>query len=84
MSKEVSMTIKIERELRDEFSRAVAAEHRPAAQVMRELMRGFIRSRAHAPNAETIAAIEELRNDGGKRYASAGELFRELDIPCAK
>jgi hypothetical protein len=84
MAKDVSMSIKIERELRDEFARAAAEEHRPAAQVMRELMRGFIGSRSHQPNAETIAAIEEARSGTGKRYTSAGELFRELGIPCGK
>jgi hypothetical protein len=38
----------------------------------------------HEPNEETIAAIEEARAGKGKRYASAGELFRELGIPCEK
>jgi len=80
MSKDVSMSIKIERELRDEFSRAAAAEHRPAAQVMRELMRSFISSRAHQPNAETIAAMEELDNGGGTRFGTVEEMFRECGV----
>ena len=31
--------------------------------------------RAKAPNAETIAAIEEAESGGGKRFNSAEELF---------
>ncbi len=42
MPKEVQMSIKMESELRDRFMLAAAAVHRPAAQVVRELMRAFI------------------------------------------
>ncbi|HAU5635964.1 antitoxin of toxin-antitoxin stability system [Citrobacter amalonaticus] len=38
-------TMKLEPELRDSFMAEVAAEDRPAAQVIRELMRGYIEQR---------------------------------------
>ena len=81
MAKEVQMSIKIERDLRDEFSRAAAAVHRPASQVMRELMRGFV-NRANEPNAETIAAMEETDRGEGVAFDSVEDLCRDLGISC--
>lgn len=42
MSKEAVFTMKLEPELRAEFMAEAEAAHRPASQVMRELMRDFI------------------------------------------
>lgn len=42
MSKEVKMTIRVEPELRAEFSEAAALQDRPAAQVLREFMRSYV------------------------------------------
>ena len=42
MRKEAVFTMKLEPELRAEFMAAAAIEDRPASQVMRELMRGYI------------------------------------------
>ena len=42
MSKEAVFTMKLEPELRAEFMAAAAAMHRPASQVLRELMREFV------------------------------------------
>lgn len=42
MSKEAVFTMKLEPELRAEFMAAAEAAHRPASQVMRELMREFV------------------------------------------
>jgi hypothetical protein len=42
MTKEVQMSIKMETQLRDEFMAMAAAHHRPAAQIIRELMRLYI------------------------------------------
>ncbi|NDZ18368.1 antitoxin of toxin-antitoxin stability system [Variovorax sp. WS11] len=42
MSKEAVFTMKLEPELRAEFMAEAEASHRPASQVMRELMRDFI------------------------------------------
>ena len=42
MSMEAVFTMKLESELRDEFMAAAEAAHRPASQVLRELMREFV------------------------------------------
>jgi len=42
MSKEAVFTMKLESELRAEFMAAVESAHRPASQVVRELMREFV------------------------------------------
>lgn len=42
MSKEAVFTMKLEPELRAEFMAEAEAAHRPASQVLRELMRQFI------------------------------------------
>ena len=42
MPKEAVFTMKIEPDLRDAFMAEAAATHRPASQVVRELMRDFI------------------------------------------
>ena len=44
MSKQAVFTMKLEPELRTEFMAEAEAAHRPASQVLRELMREFIQS----------------------------------------
>ena len=48
MSKEAVFTMKLEPELRAEFMAEAAAVHRPASQVLRELMREFVQNRRAA------------------------------------
>ena len=48
MSKEAVFTMKLEPELRAEFMAEAASEDRPASQIMRELMRGYIAQRRQA------------------------------------
>lgn len=79
MTKEVQMSIKLEPELRDQFMAVAAATHTPAAQILRQLMRGFI-ARHETPNATTIAAMQELEQGKGKRFDSAAALFKDLGI----
>lgn len=45
MSKQAVFTLKLEAELRDEFIAEADAVHRPASQLVRELMRDFIQRR---------------------------------------
>jgi predicted transcriptional regulator len=42
MLKEVSMSFRVDMALRDQFSAAAEAERRPASQVLRDLMHGYI------------------------------------------
>jgi predicted transcriptional regulator len=43
MSKAAVFTMKLESDLRDDFLAEAEASHRPASQVVRELMRDFVR-----------------------------------------
>jgi predicted transcriptional regulator len=48
MPKESVFTMKLEPELRDEFMAEAEAAHRPASQIVRELMRDFIQRQREA------------------------------------
>ncbi|MBD9667144.1 antitoxin of toxin-antitoxin stability system [Variovorax sp. VRV01] len=54
MSKEAMVTMKPEPELRDAFMAEAEASHRPASQVVRELMREFIERQRHARECDTF------------------------------
>ncbi len=80
MTKEVQMSIKMEAELRDEFMAAAASMHRPAAQIVRDLMRSFL-ARQEIPNAETIATMQAVdKGEDLHRAKDADDLFRQLGI----
>ena len=79
MTKEVQMSIKMEPELRDQFMAVAATMHRPAAQIVRDLMRAYI-ARQEMPNAETIAAIEAAEHGEVTTHASTADLYRTLGI----
>jgi hypothetical protein len=53
--------------------------HRPAAQIIRELMRAFT-TRQELPNAETVAAIEEVERGEVTIYGSPADLYEKLGI----
>lgn len=70
MSKEVTMTIRVEPDLRSSFSEAVALEHRPAAQVLRDFMREYVeRSCLRVPAHPRISAAERRRREDAVNYA---------------
>jgi len=48
MSKQAVFTMKLEPELRDDFMAEAEAAHRPASQILRELMREFIQRQREA------------------------------------
>ncbi|MBP3061699.1 antitoxin of toxin-antitoxin stability system [Ectopseudomonas chengduensis] len=48
MAKEAVFNLKLEPELRKDFMAAAQAAHRPASQVMRDLMRDYIRQQQQA------------------------------------
>ena len=53
MSKQAVFTMKLEPELRDEFMAEAEASHRPASQIMRELMREFVQRQREAREYDT-------------------------------
>lgn len=74
MSKEVQMTFRVEPELRSEFADAALLENRPAAQVLRELMRAYVnqsRERFSGPVNAAISAMEKRRREAAVNFARA-------------
>lgn len=72
MSKEAVFTMKLEPELRAEFMAEAQATHRPASQVLRELMRDFIEQQRQAREydeylgSKVEAARTSMRLDRGR------------------
>jgi predicted transcriptional regulator len=54
MPKDAVFTMKLEPELRDEFMAEAEASHRPASQIVREMMREFIQSRRQTREYESF------------------------------
>ena len=80
MTKEVQMSIKMEAELRDQIMAAAADHHRPAAQIIRDLMRLYIADR-ETPNALTANTLRKARKGQDLfRAANPSDLFKQLDI----
>lgn len=81
MNKEVTITIRVEADLRSRFSQAAGLEHRPAAQVLRDLMREYV-ARARTPVRPPISAAERRHREEAVSYARASvglEGFGVLD-----
>ena len=53
MPKQAVFTMKLEPELRDEFMAEAEASHRPASQIMRELMREFVQRQRESREYDT-------------------------------
>jgi len=72
MSKEAVFTMKLEPELRDEFMAEAEAAHRPASQVLRELMREFVQRQREAREYDEFlrskveAGRASMRADSGR------------------
>jgi len=80
MAKEVQMSIKMEAELRDRFMAVAADRHRPAAQIVRDLMRLYI-AESDTPNALTAETLRKSREgEDVFRASSASDLFKQLGI----
>jgi predicted transcriptional regulator len=80
MSKEAVFTMKLESELRAEFMAEAEAAHRPASQVLRELMRGFVQQQRQAREYE-----EFLRHkiDASRASMRAGHGRTNDDVEAA-
>lgn len=59
MRKDVGMRIRLDRSLRDEFLAACQSQDRPAAQVMREFMRNYVRKIAESSGVKAKARKSE-------------------------
>ena len=80
MSREVEMSIKVESELRDRFFAAAAQRHRPASQVIQDLMQLYVASSGN-PNALTAETLQRSLEGKDVHEAKDGDdLFRRLGI----
>ncbi|ENY9928016.1 TPA: CopG family ribbon-helix-helix protein [Pseudomonas aeruginosa] len=77
MSKEAVFTMKLEPELRADFMAAAEATHRPASQVMRELMREFIRKQRQALDEEHLR--QKFEADRALKDAENGRLHGDVE-----
>jgi predicted transcriptional regulator len=69
MSKHAVFTMKLEPELRAEFISEAEAAHRPASQVLRELMREFIQRQREAREYDAFLL---LKVEAGRASMQAG------------
>lgn len=86
MSKEAVFTMKLESELRDAFMSAAEAAHRPASQIVRELMRTFVRQQqeGRAYNAwldtDLERAIQEANDPNATWHDHADSMDRARQL----
>jgi predicted transcriptional regulator len=75
--KEAIFTMKLEPELRDQFMAAAEAMHRPASQVVRELMREFIQ---HQRDARDYDEFLRSKVQAAQAQRKAGQHFANEDV----
>lgn len=77
MTKEAVFTMKLEPELRDAFMAAAEASHRPASQVVRELMREFIDRENRAREYE---AFLHAKVGAARAQVAAGQVSGSAEV----
>ena len=77
MGKEAVFTMKLEPDLRTTFMAAAEAVHRPASQVMRELMREFVDRQREKRDYD---AFLQLKVDTARNSVRAGEGLANEDV----
>ena len=82
MSKEAVFTMKLEPELRAEFMAEAEAAHRPASQILRELMREFVQRQQEAREYDAFLGrkIEAAR---ASMHAGVGQSNDEVEAMFA-
>ena len=77
MSKEAMFTLKVERVLRDALLAEAAPSHRPASQVVRELMREFIERQRQAREYDTFL---RAKVDTARAQIASGQYASDADV----
>lgn len=77
MSKEAMFTMKLEPELRDAFMAEAEASHRPASQVVRELMREFVERQRQGREYD---AFLHAKVDTARAQIASGQYARDADV----
>ena len=97
MSKDAVFTLKLEGQLRDAFVAEAKASHRPASQIVRELMRDyverqrearlqdeFLRRKVEIARAERLSGLSVSDDDIETEFAARrAELLRKADEAAA-
>ena len=77
MSKEAVFTMKLEPELRAAFMAEAEASHRPASQVVRELMREFVERQQQAREYD---AFLRAKVDTARAQIASGQYVSDNDV----
>lgn len=77
MSKEAVFTMKLEPELREAFMAEAEACHRPASQVVRELMREFV---ARQRQAREYDAFLHAKVDAARAQVASGQVASSAEV----
>lgn len=77
MSKEAVFTMKLEPELREAFMAEAEASHRPASQVVRELMREFVERQRQAREYD---AFLRAKVDTARAQIASGQVASSSDV----
>ncbi|SQI41810.1 Uncharacterised protein [Leminorella richardii] len=77
MPKDAVFTMKLEPSLRESFMAAAKANHRPASQVMRDLMREYIQRQRESQNYDDYIA---KKVESGQQSIRAGEGISNEDV----
>lgn len=80
MSKQAVFTMKLEPELREEFMAEAEAAHRPASQIMRDMMRQYIQTQREAREYE---AFLQRKVEIARESVRAGDGLNNEDIEAA-
>lgn len=77
MSKQAVFTMKLESELREQFMAEAEAAHRPASQIVREMMRQFVQTQREAREYE---AFLQRKVDIARASMRAGDGLTNAEI----
>jgi predicted transcriptional regulator len=77
MSKEAVFTMKLEPELRDAFMAEAQASHRPASQVVREMMREFVERQRQAREYD---AFLRAKVETARAQIASGQVASSTDV----
>ena len=82
MKKKVTMTFRVEHDLRDSFNEATERNHIPAAQVLRAFMRDYVQQARNL--APAISPAERKRREEAVNYARASVSLEGFKIGKAE
>lgn len=80
MSKQAVFTMKLEPELREEFMAEAEAAHRPASQIMRDMMRQYVQTQREAREYE---ALLQRKVEIARESVRAGDGLNNEDVEAA-